>query len=656
METKGAVGGTLAASNELALSRPAPDVCAEQLERCVERAQQYLLRRQHPDGYWAGELYADASVPAGYVPLMHLMTGAVDPARERKVVEAVFGQQRSDGSWALYHGGPADLNVGLQAYLALKMAGIAGADPRMKRAREVIVGLGGIARANVITKIWLALFDQYPWAATPTVPPELVLLPESFALNIYEFSSWSRATIVALSVVLTQRPLCHLPASAHLRELWADPGERARCRVGESDELVSWKSFFLGADALLKAWERLPLKPMRKLALQRTERWILEHQEADGSWGGIMLPWLYSLVALKSLGYSNSHHAVARGLKGIEGFLLEDERRLHLQPATSPVWDTAWSVLALSESGLPADHPALCKAARWLLDQEIRVGGDWRVKNRHAEPGCWSFEHENDLYPDLDDTAVVARALRRVRLDAAGEEAKGRAVRRATSWVLSMQCRDGGWAAFDKDNNRELLTHLPFADFMTPLDPTCADVTGHVLELLGELGHTGPALHDALAYLRRTQEPDGAWYGRWGVNYLYGTGLAVVGLAAADAARGQTYVQRALAWLERHQNDDGGWGESCRSYADPHARGRGESTASQTAWALNGLIAAHGRATPAAQAGVGYLLGTQSPEGDWKEQAHTGTGFPRAFYLRYDMYRVYFPLVALGRFRRVAKR
>jgi len=677
------------------------------LSEAIRRARAYLLARQSPGGYWVGELEADASVAAGYVPLMVLLLGCADPQRTRAAVRYILGRQSADGSWPAYYGGPGDLGVSIQCYFSLKLSGVPADDPAMRRARDFIVAAGGIRKANVFTKVWLALFGQYDYRGVPAVPPELILLPSRFPINIYEFASWSRATIVALMVVLTLKPVCPVPESARVDELYAEPaGERA-ARAGRVGRPFSWRGFFLIADRLLKLYERLPFKPWRRRALQQAARWIEAHQEADGSWGGIMLPWVYSLVALKALGYPLSHPVMARGLRGLEGFIVDDEKGLRLQPATSPVWDTAWAMVALAEAGLPPDDPALRQAGSWLLGQAIRSGGDWQVKNPHTEPGCWAFEFENDLYPDLDDTALACRALQRSRLPQGGEEAKAQAIGRALRWIESMQCSDGGWAAFDLDNNKEMLKHVPFADFMSPLDPTCADVTAHILELYGELGRGGPSLERALLYLASSQEADGAWYGRWGVNYIYGTGLVLAALgalrnaqprsrasaeqqgigrpaagpprasgkagsswrylrwrsepgAAAGSAAAEGAVPgmmaRGAAWLMAHQNPDGGWGETCQSYDDPSVRGQGPSTPSQTAWALTGLIAAGQAASPAVRAGVGYLLQSQAPDGSWPEPAYTGTGFPRAFYLRYDLYRIYFPLLALARYQACLER
>ncbi|MFC1878837.1 squalene--hopene cyclase [Chloroflexota bacterium] len=630
------------------------------LTQTIQKTQSFLLNQQNLEGYWLGELEADASVSAGYIPLMYFMIGQVDSLRQAKVINQVTSQQNPDGSWSAYYHGPGDINVSIQVYFALKLAGTPAGEPLMQRARDFIISRGGIRQANLITKIWLALFGQYEWRGVPSVPPEIIFLPTWFYFNIYEFASWSRATIMALSIVLTTKPVCATPESVNLAELYLEPEGQRVYALGRIEKLLSWKSFFLLADHCLKLWEKLPYKPGRKRALHRVEEWIVEHQESDGSWGGILLPWIYSLFALKSLGYTSEHQVIKRGLTGLEGFIVEDEEKLLLQPAVSPVWDTAWTTIALSESGLPADHPAIIKAARWLMGKEICHKGDWRIKNPETEPGGWAFEFENNWYPDLDDSAVVPRALLRAQLSEEEELDKTKAINRALGWVLDMQSKDGGWAAFDRDNDKTALAHIPFADFISPLDPTCSDVTAHAIEFLKELDIQGTplqgTLHRALAYLRCTQEADGSWYGRWGVNYLYGASLALTALAAAGEDHQQAYIQRTVAWLNGRQNEDGGWGESCQTYADPSQRGRGVSTASQTAWTLIGLIAAGQTSNQAVKEGIDYIIKTQQADGAWYEPYFTGTGFPKVFYLKYDLYRVYYPLIALARYQEAIRR
>jgi squalene-hopene/tetraprenyl-beta-curcumene cyclase len=413
---------------------------------------------------------------------------------------------------------------------------------------------------------------------------------------------------------------------------------------------LSWKSIFLRIDSFCKIWEKLPFKPGRTRALKKAEKWILDHQENDGSWGGIMLPYIYSLIALRCLDYPLDHPVVSKGLTQMDGFVIEDNSTMRLQPATSPVWDTAWTLIALTDSGVFPQHSSITAATKWLLDQEIRVHGDWKIKNPTTEPGCWAFEFENDKYPDVDDTAEVVRALFRSKISGEGDQNRIDAIKRGVNWILSMQSKDGGWAAFDQNNNKQFLNHIPFADFMSPLDPTCPDVTAHVVELLSELNLKGDYYQKALEYLKKMQEPDGSWCGRWGVNYLYGTSQAVIALCSSEDIYCRSCIDIAVLWLTSRQNSDGGWGESCLSYEKPLYRGKGHSTASQTAWVLLALIAAGEVLNPATQKGVSYLLNTQLPDGSWYEDAYTGTGFPRAFYLRYDLYRIYFPLMALSRY------
>jgi len=623
----------------------------DKLAEAIFKAQTNLLDLQHPDGYWVGDLEADASVTAGYIPLMYFMQGKVDQVRVRKIVHFVKGKQNSDGSWSAYHAGDGDLNVSIQVYFGLKLAGVSASEPFMQLAAAFIRSKGGVSQASVFTKIWLALFGQYKWSGTPSVPPEIILLPNWLYFNIYEFASWSRETIMALAVVTTTRPVCEVPPNSGIDELYLESEAERKYRVGKASRFLSWQSFFLLLDRIFKIYERSPIKPGRQLAMRKAEQWIVSHQEPDGSWGGIMLPWIYSLFALKSLGYTLEQPVIRLGMAGLEGFILETEEDFILQPAVSPVWDTAWAALALRESGLPADHPELQKAATWMLDQEIRVIGDWKIKNPDTMPGGWAFEFENDLYPDLDDSALVPRALSSIRLSEAQEKEKAQAIQRCIAWVLSMQSKDGGWAAFDRDNDIQFLNYVPFAEFMSPLDPTCPDVTAHIIEMLVDEGSHPQVVRKAIEYLKDSQEVDGAWYGRWGVNYLYGTGLTLAALGAAGENPQQETVQRAIDWLVSVQNPDGGWGESCKTYEDPSQRGSGSSTASQTAWAVTGLIGAGRLNAPETRGGIEYLLQTQEPDGSWEEAETTGTGFPRVFYLRYDLYRNYFPLLALARYR-----
>ncbi len=626
-------------------------VQADDLDRAIASSQAYLLALQRPDGYWSGELEADASVTAGYLPFMRWLGREVDPERKRKGLNYILGEQSADGSWPMYRGGAGDLSVTAQVYFSLKLSGMSADEELMRRARDFVLAGGGVMKANIITKVWLALFGEFDWKGVPVIPPEIIFFPRWAPFNIYELSSWARATIMALSVLSATRPGRPVPPEARIEELYVEPPAQRNYRQWHAPRRLSWAGFFIALDRLFALYERSPVKPGRGLALQRVERWLRDHQDSGGSWGGIMLPWIYAIFALKSLGQRDDDPAIASGIAGLERFVVEDGDSMRLQPSASPVWDTAWAVIALRRSGLPAWHPALVKAAEWLLSKETRLPGDWAVKGLKgdaSDAGCWSFEHENRWYPDIDDTALVARALNMVQLSEEAEPGKKAAIERAKSWVVGMQSDDGGWAAFDRNNNRSYLEHVPFADFITPLDPTSPDITNHALDLLSDLGDHGPAARAGVDYLKRRQEADGSWFGRWGVNHIYGTGLVLPSLVAADDGGAHSHVRQAAGWLARMQHDDGGWGETCATYHDPSLRGKGPSTASQTAWALLGLAAAGECDAACVRAGVDYLLRRQGVDGAWPERDFTGTGFPRAFYLRYGLYSTYFPLLALS--------
>lgn len=650
-----------------------------EVERSVKRAQDFLLGLQYPEGYWWGELESNCTMEAEFIMLTHFL-GAVDRRRERKLVNYILSKQREDGTWGQYYGAPGDLNTTTECYFALKLAGVSAQEPFMRKARDFVLSKGGVPRTRVFTKIWLALFGQWEWRGVPVMPPELVLLPRWAPFNIYDFSSWARATIVPLLVLMDRKPVKPVPAECHIDELYPRPRSETDYSIKRPKRLVGWEGFFYAGDLVLRLLERLPVKPTRGQALRRAEQWILDHQERDGSWGGIQPPWVYSLMALHSLGYPLDHPVMKRGLEGFETFIIEDAETLRVQACVSPVWDTCLAMIGLLDSGLAPDHPALVKAARWLLDREVRKAGDWHIKVRDVPPGGWAFEFCNDTYPDIDDTAEVVMALDRVRTPF--EEEKQGAIQRAVRWVLAMQSSDGGWAAFDKDNTRIYIAKIPFADFGETIDPPSVDVTAHVVEMLGQLGYpaTHPSVDRALEYMLAEQEADGSWFGRWGVNYIYGTGAVLPALASLGLDMRAPYVRRAVAWLQGHQNDDGGWGESCASYVDPAYRGRGPSTASQTAWALMALLAAEEVHHPATARGVRFLMDTQRPEGGWDEPWFTGTGFPgygigqrldrfpppddpdfqgtelsAGFMINYHMYRHYWPLMALGRYRRLLR-
>lgn len=627
------------------------------LDTCLGRAVAHMGSIQHPDGYWWGELESNATMAAEHVMLERIL-GIADGARTAKIAAYLRGLQSDDGSWPVYHGGPGDVSITTEAYFALKLCGEDPSAQHMQNAREWVLAHGGIAKTRVFTKLWLSLFGQFDWAALPCMPPEAILFPAWFPFNIYEFASWARATMVPILVVWARRPVTQIAPHEGVAELHDAPGNGARAARG--DGLLSWRSFFRVADGALRWHERRGWSPLRGRALRACERWILEHQEADGSWGGIQPPWVYSLIALKSLGYGNDHPVMAAGIAGLlESFALETGTTWTVQPCVSPVWDTALAVTGLREAGVALGDDSMRLARAWLLRNEIRAGGDWCVKVRGVEPGGWAFEFANNAYPDTDDTAEVLIALRLLGEQASTSEAVGGrggdAVARAITWLRAMQSSNGGWGAFDRDNTRRFVTQIPFADFGATLDPPSEDVTAHIVEAMALLGvgADDPMMARAIGYLWRTQEDDGAWWGRWGVNYVYGTGAVVPALVAAGVPASDARIQRAAAWLRAHQNADGGWGETCASYDDASLRGRGASTASQTAWALLGLLAADGPDTDAVARGVRYLMATQAADGQWEEAAFTGTGFPRDFMLKYHLYRNYWPLWALGRYRRM---
>ncbi|MCR4392468.1 MAG: squalene--hopene cyclase [Candidatus Acetothermia bacterium] len=615
------------------------------LDRAIDRAVGWLLARQHPEGYWWGELESNVTITAEHLFLTHIL-GIGSQDLWGKIARYILGGQRADGTWANWFGGPGDLSTTVEAYVALKMAGVDPDDLRMRRAREWILTQGGVERARTFTKIWLALLGEWPWDATPMLPPELVLLPRWFPVNLYTFASWARGTILPLAIVRTLKPVFPVPAHARVDELF--PRGRARADFALPRKSGAWAALFRGVDRGLRAYEALPWKPLRREAMKRAEAWIVSRQEADGCWGGIQPPWVYALIALYALGYSRESPVMRRGIDGFRRCAIEDESGFRLQSCISPVWDTGLAMLALQDAGRPADHPALVRAGEWLISEQIFVGGDWQVRCR-ARPGGWAFEFDNDVYPDTDDTAVVLMAILRTDLP---ERAKEFALSRGLEWLLGMQSRNGGWGAFDRNNTKAFVRQIPFADFGELIDPPSVDVTAHIAELLGRMGYRPgfTPLDRALRYMFREQEADGSWYGRWGVNHIYGTGAVLPALAACGFPMDDPRVQKAAAWLLGRQNPDGGWGEAVESYHSVELRGRGPSTASQTAWALLALLAA-GERGEAVRRGVAFLVETQGPDGTWDEPYFTGTGFPTDFMIRYHLYRHCFPLMALGRYR-----
>ncbi|WP_232534219.1 squalene--hopene cyclase [Plantactinospora sp. KBS50] len=590
----------------------------------------------------AGELATNVTMEAEDLLLRHFL-GIVTPDELADTARWIRSRQQPEGGWATFEGGPGDLSTTVEAYAALRLAGDPVDAEHLRRARRFVLAHGGIERTRVFTRIWLALFGEWPWDALPAVPPEVVLLPRWVPLNIYDFACWARQTIVPLAVVRTLRPI--RPLGFGLAEL------RTGRRPAPAPPLRTRAGWLHRLDGVLHGYDRHPVGPVRRNALRRAAEWIIARQEADGSWGGIQPPWVYSLLALHLLGYPLEHPVLRAGLAGLDRFTIREDTPAgpvrRLEACQSPVWDTALAVTALADAGVPAGHPALRRAGDWLLAEEIRVTGDWAVRRPGTPPGGgWAFEFDNDGYPDTDDTAEVLLALGR----AGAGEPTAAAVRRGHRWLHAMQCRDGGWAAFDVDNTRGIARDLPFCDFGEVIDPPSADVTAHVVEALAVQGGAGsPAVRRGVDWLLRAQERDGSWFGRWGVNHVYGTGAAVPALIAAGLPAEHPAVGRALDWLGRVQNPDGGWGEDIRSYRQPGWRGRGASTASQTAWALLALHAAGAGDTDRAWRGIGWLVERQRPDGGWDEDLYTGTGFPGDFSINYHLYRLVFPVSALGR-------
>jgi squalene-hopene/tetraprenyl-beta-curcumene cyclase len=700
-------------------ARPGGGQAAPEAARtALDRAARHLLDQQQAGGWWQGELETNVTMDAEDLLLREFL-GIRTQAETAAAARWIRSKQRADGTWANYYQGDADLSTTVEAYVALRLAGDPPDAAHMASAARWIRAAGGIPATRVFSRIWLALFGEWPWDKLPVMPPEMIYLPGWFPLNTQDWACWARQTIVPLTIVGSLRPVRPLPFG--VAELWpagpsaaaggagtaagagaqagtgADPGATAPAKA-RSTASRGWPAFFGGLDRVLHLYQRRgvqarPARAVRTAALRRCAEWIIARQERDGCWGGIQPPWVYSLIALHLLGYGLEHPVIKRGLAGLDRFTIwadgPDGPTRRLEACQSPVWDTVLAMIALSDAGLPPDHPALSSAARWVLDEEIRGPGDWQARRPGLSPGGWAFEFDNDGYPDIDDTAEVVLALRRVGPDADPRTAA--AVQRGISWLTGMQSRDGGWGAFDADNTRKIVTRLPFCDFGEVIDPPSADVTAHTVEALAAAGlGAGQAARRGVTWLLRAQERDGSWFGRWGANYVYGTGAVVPALIAAGVLPGKPPIRRAVSWLREHQNPDGGWGEDLRSYDDPALAGRGESTASQTAWALLALLAAGegqtaGEALPPRDAlsagealrageslsagdalragggsvgdgagcverGVRWLADHQRPDGTWDEPQYTGTGFPGDFYINYHLYRLVFPVSALGRY------
>ncbi|MGH9327486.1 MAG: squalene--hopene cyclase [Terriglobia bacterium] len=618
------------------------------LREAIDGASRYLLSIQKPEGYWLAELEADSTLESDYIFYLYLL-GKAAPGRVAKLANTIRREQLRDGGWSLYAGSPSELNATVKGYFALKLAGDHPKAAHMAAARHRVLTLGGIEATNSFTRFYLALAGKIPWSMVPAMPPELILLPRWFFINLYEMSSWTRGIVVPLTILYALKPAWKLPERASLDELFVDP-QRRICSFQLDSRPMTWRNFFLAADRLFKFHESLPWKPFRHRALRRARRWLLDHLERSEGLGAIYPAMLNAILALVALGFPPDHPLTARERGYLDEFEIEDRDSIRLQPCLAPVWDTSIAMVSLAEAGLSSDHPALIHSAQWLLENQVTGPGDWQVKNPGVDPAGWAFEFRNDFYPDVDDSAFVLIALQRVAFPDAPRMKL--AIEKGLEWIISMQNRDGGWGAFDKNNDRAILTRVPFADHNAMIDPSTPDLTARVIECLGRFGYRAshPAVRRALRYLRREQTAEGAWYGRWGVNYIYGTSGVLRALEAVGLAK-EEFGQRAAAWLRSVQNPDGGFGESIASYENPSLKGKGESTASQTAWGLIGLLAAGAPSEPAATRAVRYLLDHQVPDGSWDENLWTGTGFPCVFYLKYHLYRTSFPLYALARYR-----
>jgi squalene-hopene/tetraprenyl-beta-curcumene cyclase len=678
----------------------------ERLVEAIARTRDHLLSVQHDDGYWVGELEGDTILESEYILLLAYL-GRERSEVARKAANYILKQQLPSGGWAIYAGGPLELSASVKAYFALKVTGHRPDEPYMVRARQAILAAGGAEKINSFTRYYLALLGVLSYSQCPAVPPEVILLPKWMPFNIYEMSAWSRTILIPLSILWAFKPSRKLPEELGIRELFRARPEDLPATMPRSEQLdeaskptrIDWHRFFGRVDRILKGIDRFKLTPLRPTAIRRAERWMCERFAGSDGLGAIFPPIIWSVVALKCLGYSEDSVAVKNALGELDKLMIEEDDTIRLQPCMSPVWDTAISLIALRDAGVSADHPAIRRAVQWLLSKEIRRQGDWALRNRNTEPSGWAFEFNNEFYPDVDDTCMVLMALcrslpsigsRNWRADfllgnwsphpndkdaAAIVSARGQssqqafqqvevaapqlnAIWRGTRWLFGMQGRDGGFGAFDPDNTREIFTQVPFADHNAMIDPSTADLTGRMLELFGDLkiGKDHPTVRRAIEFVWKTQEADHAWYGRWGVNYIYGTWQALIGLTAIGIPTHDARIRLAADWLRTKQQADGGWGETPRSYDEPKLRGIGPTTASQTAWALMGLMAAGDVERESVRRGIDYLLETQNADGTWDEPWWTGTGFPKVFFLRYDLYPVYFPLMALARYARLAAR
>ena len=615
---------------------------------CIWRAQSHLLSLQDvKEGFWWAELEANVTLTAEYI-MLHTILGTDKTRPISKAARYLLDHQTENGSWELYYGDGGDLSTSVEAYLALKLAGQDLESGEMKRARRFILAHGGITRARVFTKIHLALFGAYDWRGTPALPACFMFVPSWFPGNIYDMASWARSSTVPFIIVLDKKPIFRKDLGVNVDELYVEGRENADHSLPHDGTALS--RFFIMFDSFAKLCESAGVLPFRERAVRAAEEWIIARQEDSGDWAGIVPAMLNSMLALHCLGYSSEHPVMRRGLAAMDRFGLDEGTSFHIQPCVSPIWDTALAAIALGDSGVPPNSRSLRQAGEWLLSKQVLKYGDWSIKNRKGKPGGWAFEFFNDNYPDVDDTAAVVCALHRIETQ--HPEAKREAIRAGIEWTLSMQSKNGGWGAFDVDNSTELLNKIPYGDLKAMIDPPTADLTGRVLEMLGRTRYPAErnVVDRAIQFLQKEQEPEGCWYGRWGVNYLYGTSIVLGGLAYIGRDMNEPWIRKATDWIRSVQNPDGGWGEGCESYKHPHLKGKGVSTPSQTGWTLVGLMDAGDYDSDSVNRGIQYLIDKQNRNGSWPEPQFTGTGFPGHFFINYHLYRNSFPLTALGRY------
>ena len=677
---------------------------SERLGSAIVRTRDWMLKNQHPDGFWVGELEGDTILESEYVLLLTWL-GRGDSEQVRRCARYIERQQIPTGGWAIYPGGPLEISASVKAYWAMKIAGHSADEEAMRRAREAILAAGGAEKMNSFTRFYFALLGQISYSQCPAVPPELILIPTWCPFNIYEMSAWSRTILIPLSLMWAFRPVSRLPEEWSVPELFLNSPETLPRMMPppavvdelKSDRRFNWRAFFNGVDLTLKTLEKLRIRPCRKVAVRHATKWMMDRFEGSDGLGAIFPPIIWSVIALRCLGYEEDSPEVQAQLDELKDLVISEGDTDRLQPCKSPVWDTAIATIALRDAGVPAEHPALKRTIDWLLSKEVRQPGDWSVRNSETEPAGWYFEFNNEFYPDVDDTCMVLMALARCLPDqpewdtdflvddwspheadkdatavlsarhadsvvAAVQVDKLRpmlgAMHRGVKWILAMQSEDGGWGAFDRDNVRELFTQVPFADHNAMIDPSTADLTARMLEMFSYLNLPAdhPIVRQAIDFVWNDQDPEYCWYGRWGVNYLYGTWQCLVGLTRIGIPLTDARIRKAANWLKSVQRDCGGWGETPRSYDDPSLKGQGPPTASQTAWAILGLIAAGEGESESVARGIEYLLDSQNEDGTCDEKWWTGTGFPKVFYLKYHLYRISFPLMALSRYARLRSR